>query len=272
MSRKWLDIVWEARQIALGYSTPVTLRQLHYRLVAAGVGGYVNNESCYSILSKQTAAYRRCGEFPALSDLTRGVDRPTRFADADDARAWLAQQYRRDRTENQRYQVWVLYEKATLSAQIESWTEEYGIPIAALRGYSSESLEREIFGAMRDDGREIIVFYLGDLDPEGEDIERNILDQAEKQGIEFEVWERLAVQPAQITQFGLVANPGKPSSNRAPGFIAKYGQLFQIEAEAIDPADLERLVIDAITDPVIFDSARWQNSKAREAVDRRSLI
>ena len=41
-ARDWETIIYEAEQIARSYSTAVTLRQLHYRLVAANVGGYVN--------------------------------------------------------------------------------------------------------------------------------------------------------------------------------------------------------------------------------------
>jgi hypothetical protein len=53
--------------------------------------------------------------------------------------SWAFEVYRRDRTEGQQCQGWVLYEKATLSAQVETWTADYGIPTAALRGHSSES-------------------------------------------------------------------------------------------------------------------------------------
>jgi hypothetical protein len=179
--------------------------------------------------------------------------------------------YRRDRTEDQPCQIWVLYEKATLSAQMQAWTRGYGIPVAALRGYSSESLEREVFESIVDDGRDVVAFYVGDLDPEGEDIERNFQAQAAAQGITFKSWDRLAVLPTQITPMNLVPNPGKPSSMRAPGFIAKYGRLFQIETEAVDPAVLEQLVAGAVTDPVVFDRQSWQLSMAQEGEDRATL-
>ena len=110
----WKLIIAAADRIALGYATSVTLRQLHYRLVASGVGNYVNSETCYQTLSEKTSALRRTGDFPPLSDLTRGVNRPVGFADPADALDWLARLYRRDRTEDQKFQTWVLYEKATL--------------------------------------------------------------------------------------------------------------------------------------------------------------
>lgn len=260
--RNWKKlIIPEAARIAASYTTAVTLRQLHYRLVAANVHGYLNNMSCYKQLSAHTSEARRAGLFPPLSDFTRGVNRPLSFTGPADAIDHILHWYRRDSTEGQEHQVWLLYEKASLGAQIESWVDPYGLPTAALRGYSSESLEREIFHALEDDGRPVVVFYVGDLDPEGEDIERNFIAQAIRQGVKFEHWERLTVTLVQANA-GLAGNfnPGKDTSSRAPKFIAKYGRLFQIEVEAVDPAVLEGLVTTAITDRQWFTQTILDNS------------
>ena len=269
--RNWPTILTEAARIARSYTTSVTLRQLHYRLVATGIGGYLNNQTCYKQLSSLTAEARRAGTFPALSDRTRGVERPAAWDSPADAMDSLIAQYRRNNTEGQPYQTWVLYEKATLGAQIEAWTDEYGVPSAALRGYSSESLEREIFEAMENDGRGVVVWYVGDLDPEGEDIERNFRDQADRMGIVFHHWDRLTVLPTQITPLGLVPNPGKVSSSRAKGFIAKYGTLFQIEVEAVDPAVLETLITDALTEPTWFNEKALKASVRKQKADIKRL-
>ena len=119
--------------------------------------------------------------------------------------------------------------------------------------------------------RPIVVFYLGDLDPEGEDIERNFLAQADRWGISVKHWERLTVLPAQITPLGLVPNPGKATSSRAAGFVRKYGALFQIETEAVDPATLRSLVINAITSKAWFNKAKWNESKKQEETDTEAL-
>jgi hypothetical protein len=271
VTRKWPVIVAEAVRIANSYSTPVTLRQLHYRLVAAGVGGYLNTPSCYKQLSSLTAEARRQEAFPELSDRTRGIERPQSFKDPADALDTLIRAYKRDHTEGQKFQTWVLYEKATLGAQIEAWTYNYGLPTAALRGYSSESLEREIWDTMEADGRPVVAFYVGDLDPEGEDIERNFKDQAVRKYIDFHHWQKLTVLPTQIGPLGLVANPGKDKSSRASGFIAKYGRLFQIEVEAIDPGVLETMVISAITDSTWFNVKALDKSIRQERTERKLL-
>jgi hypothetical protein len=267
----WKLAIPEADRVARSYSTPVTLRQLHYRLVSSGVGGYLNIQAHYKGLSRHTARLRRVGAFPALLDTTRGVNRPMRFDDPDDAIDWVKSIYRRDRTENQSCQTWVIFEKATLAAQIESWTDEMGLPTAALRGYSSESLEREAIREFRNDGRPVVVFYVGDLDPEGEDIERNFQDQAMRQGVTFKHWERLGILPAHEARYGLVPQFGKAGSSRAKGFIAKYGRLFQIETEALDPGVLETLVTRAVKRKRWFDQAVFEASKQQEQDDKDEL-
>ena len=59
---KWDRILARAKRIALSYDTPVTLRQLFYRLVAAVL--IPNNDSSYKQLSTKTAEARRDGTFP----------------------------------------------------------------------------------------------------------------------------------------------------------------------------------------------------------------
>jgi hypothetical protein len=267
----WATIINVGASIVYSYSTPVTLRQLHYRLVAANVGGYVNRDGCYKQLSSRTAELRRCGDFPSLADNGRSVSRPDFRDDALQALEQMSNDYRLDRTRGQDYQTWLLFEKATLHEQFWSWTSRYGIPIAALRGYSSETLEAEVCDDMYDDGRPVVVWYVGDLDPEGEDIERNFQAQAERRGVDVDDWTRLAVTPAQIAELGLVPNPGKSTSSRAPGFIRKYGQLFQIETEAVDPDVLQQLVLDAVRHDDYFDEAKYQAVLKREAREQQRL-
>ena len=103
----WKPIIAKAREIVAEYDTPVTLRQLHYRLVAAAVAGYLNTLYCYKRLSALTAEARRNDDFPRLADNTRGVDRPPSFEKPEAAKEWLGSFYRRDRTEGQKFQVWL---------------------------------------------------------------------------------------------------------------------------------------------------------------------
>src|SRR5688572_17989565 len=110
--RDWEPILAAAAAFVDGLNadgTGVTLRQTFYRLVSDGL--IHNTVSDYSQLTKKTAEARRRGDFPAFIDRGREIHRDQTFADPDDARDWLADIYRRDRTEGQETSVYVGVEK-----------------------------------------------------------------------------------------------------------------------------------------------------------------
>lgn len=260
---EWKPIVERAAEIAGAYSTKVTLRQLFYRLVSAEL--LTNNVNAYKSLSAQTAQARREGWFPALLDQGREIHGLYSWMDPSQAVTSLAQQYRRDRTEGQDKTVWMVLEKATLIEQVIEWVDGYGLPVVALRGYGSQTIIDDIRDAIDGESRSAIALYLGDLDPTGEDIERDLQDRTDWC---FDEIRRLAVNHDQIAEFGLVPNPGKASDTRAAGFVAKYGELIQVEVEAIDPATLEGLVRDAVETFIDFSEL----NRVRAVEDRERAL
>jgi hypothetical protein len=241
----WQPILERAAEIVESYSTRVTLRQLHYRLVSEPELGYRNVQGHYTRLSHLTAQLRREGAFPALADLTREIVEYRSEESPADALKRLAYGYRRDRTEGQDIVPVIIAEKATLSEQLSSWfAKPYGIPVVPLRGYSSESLERDIADRF-DDGGDYVVLYVGDHDPSGVDIEESIAGFV---GDYFVDWRRVAVTPALVDEYHLPEAPGKASDTRAGAFVARYGKLVQVEVEALDPNALRQLLSDAVAD------------------------
>ena len=69
MRLDWTAITIKAAAIVESYDTPVTLRQLFYRLVAAEL--LPNTTTAYKTLSSRTAELSREGCFPDFSDRTR---------------------------------------------------------------------------------------------------------------------------------------------------------------------------------------------------------
>lgn len=291
MKRDWGEILDRAAAIVRSYDTPVTLRQLFYRLVSAEL--IRNTRSEYTQLSSRTAAARRDGWFPSLVDQGRGIERPLTFSGVDNAREWLASRYRRDRTEGQEFNVYLAVEKATLTSQLDSWFGRLGMPIVALRGYSSETLEREVMDDVINDGRDAVLLYAGDFDPSGEDILRNFVDQTKRSisrdfGIlgtdgriesgrttitsrvaRFDEIVRVALTPEQVEEHDLPPQPGKADDTRSKGFKERHGRLIQVEVEALDPETLRRLYQDAIDE--YFDLSIWEEVVDREREERESL-
>ena len=123
----WPAVLKQGAAIVESYDTAVTLRQLFYRLVAAGF--IRNTEQGYKGLSRVTAVARRVGGFPQLADAGRTIHRYTSWANPQELLKAAAEQYRRDRTEGQAALIYLIVEKNTLVAQLQSWFGDLGLPI-----------------------------------------------------------------------------------------------------------------------------------------------
>jgi hypothetical protein len=265
MQRSWEPILETARAIVREYPYLITLRQLHYRLVMTLGLGYRNTRADYNQLSDRTAIGRRQHVFPTLLDQTREIHQAPWWADGRDALQALARQYRGDRTAGQEYLVVLGGEKATLLAQLDDWYGRLGVPIVLTRGYGSQSYVDEVASMVQNDGRDAVLIYAGDLDPSGEDILRDL-------GERCDVWakiEHVAVRYEHLDALSLPVNEGKATDSRAPGFIAKYGSLFQVEVEAIEAATLRDLYDDALAR--WFDMPTFEAAVEREHVTRSRL-
>lgn len=247
----WSPILDAAGVIAVGYSVPPTLRQVFYRLVAGGL--IPNRETVYKQLSSRTAVGRREGWFPDFSDGTRTIEDVETFTDVSAAVDWLAGVYQLDRTRGQDRQTWVIVEKATLSTLAVSAVRRYGVPVVALRGYGSQTIIDRVARRMDNDGRPATILYVGDFDPTGEDIDRDLRERLNFSDFTFE---RLAVTADQIAEYELPPMPGKTSDSRAAGFVARHGVLVQVEAEAIDPNTLSALIVEAVESVVDLSTLR----------------
>ncbi|MDP9299728.1 MAG: hypothetical protein M3P43_02350 [Actinomycetota bacterium] len=250
-------------EIVRGYDTGVTLRQLFYRMVADGT--LPNTLPTYKTLSARTAEARRDGWFPTLVDLTRSISRPPSWSSPGEAREALRDQYRQDRTAGQEFAVYLGVEKATLLALFESWYDEHGLPIVVTRGYGSQTYVDAVDADVSNDGRKAVLLYVGDLDPSGEDIERDFIERTDA----FDDAKRVAVRPEHVAHYGLVPAPGKATDSRAAGFTARHGELIQVEVEALDPNDL-RVLVDAALEPY-WDVSAFEAVLAQEEQERRTL-
>ena len=253
---KWAEVILpKAAEIVNTSSAAMTLRQLFYRLVSESL--LVNTVNMYRELGRYTAEGRRLGLFPPLVDPTRAVERPPWWESPRASLDDLAEQYRRDRTEGQETQVWVILEKATLTTLASTVCEPLGIPVAPLRGYTSEPFVREIISELLTDERPAVGLYIGDHDPSGEDIDASFLRDTRL----WKAWERVAVTADQVVSLGLPPQMGKAADPRAARFVELHGQLIQVEAEAVPPDTLTGLLEDAI--------AAWWDEHAASNVLRQ---
>lgn len=259
----WPTILATAASIVRVYDTGVTLRQLFYRLVAAEI--LPNTKVAYSTLSHVTAGARRAGTFPALIDRTRDVHRYTSFHGPADATDWLCRIYRRDRTEGQEVSLYLGVEKAGIIEQLRSWFGDYGIPILALGGYSSQTYIDQVVEDVERQERPAVLIYAGDFDPSGEDIDRDFQVRTNV----FDEVVRIALTAEQIKEFDLPEQLGKTTDSRARGFVERHGRLVQVELDALPPDILRGLFQDAIGPH--WDTSEYESVLRREEDERSTL-
>ena len=256
--KAWEPILGRAADIVDEYDTAVTLRQVFYRLVAAGL--IENSESDYKQLSRKSAELRREGRFPSLLDRTRTIERWQTWRSPSEALMWAAGVYRRDLLATHEVLPMIVPEHAQLIAQVVEWFGHLCVPAVALRGYASETLERLVVDLVERDHRDVKFIYCGDFDPTGEDIPRAFEANT---GLELR---RVALTAEQVDEYGLPPAPGKTSDSRAAGFVARHGDLVQVELEALDPADLRELLaaeLDLLVDEALVDAEHERQERER---------
>jgi len=261
--RSWPAILEQAAAIVEGYDTGVTLRQLFYRLVSVSV--LPNSQSAYKQLSSRSAEARREGWFPELIDRGRLVHEDEWFTSPADALDSLARWYRLDRTDGQTESVYLGVEKNGLVEQLTAWFGDRGLPVLALGGYSSHSYITTVRGHVARTGRPAVLLYAGDFDPSGEDIDRDFLERTAC----FDKVVRVALSPEQVEEYALPPQPGKATDSRAAAFVARHGELVQVEVDALPPETLRDLFAEAV-EP-FWDVSAFEAVLAREQAERVAL-
>lgn len=273
----------------------LTLRQLYYQLVSRDV--IPNDQKEYTRLSKLLKEGRLGGfvDWDAIEDRLRTLEKPASWDSPADILGAAARQYRRDRMEGQATVLEVWVEKDALSNVLERVTKQYGIGLQVNRGYGSVSAIYEAYQRFREAlnaGKPFRLLYLGDHDPSGIDMIRDITHRI------FEMWygeeidpeERLPADPeevyefaefeqhfqvqhvaltmAQIRQYNPPPNPAKIQDPRAGNYIQQYGNT-SWEVDALRPEVLNGILRDAIEQHLDMDT--YQAALAREAEEKERM-
>jgi hypothetical protein len=229
----------------------LTLRQLYYQLVSRDV--IPNNTKEYGKLSGLLKEGRMAGvvDWEAIEDRLRKPDRPAQWDSPEQIIQACINQYRCDRMEGQGTYLEVWVEKDALSGVLKRVTEKYGINIVVNRGYSSATAMHDAHERFEDEikkigASEIKVIYVGDFDPSGQDMIRDVRDRiAEFNGsYDFEIMP-IALTWDQIQEHDPPTNPAKITDPRAKAYIERYGE-YSWEVDALPPEVLDRLLDDAI--------------------------
>ena len=228
---KYEETVAAVNRIISQYSIPLTLRQIYYRLVAAGL--IPNRRSAHNGLSAQLVKAREVGEVDErrINDRSRSIedrafDSPNDFLDAV-INTTKTRYFRRFWTTQETYcEAWV--EKDALSQVIAGAVRTLNTIVAPSRGYSSFSYIRDAvrrFESNHSDAERVVVLHLTDHDPSGLDMTRDLQTRFNAYSARGQVIEvkRIALTIDQVHEYNLIPNPTKITDSRAAGYMDQYG-------------------------------------------------
>jgi hypothetical protein len=254
-----------------GYT--LTVRQLYYQLVA---GGHIpNTERSYKSTIGLLDSARLAGmiDWNEIEDRTRSAYR-TDGADTspEDAIRATADGYERAKWADQPNHVEVWVEKEALSGVVQQAANGVGIIYFACRGYVSQSAMYEAgkrFQAHGRSGKDNHLIYLGDHDPSGIDMTRDVTDRLQMfAGTYAPVVHRVALNMDQVQEYQPPPNPAKVTDSRFEAYQAEHGDE-SWELDALTPAVLSEMITDLALE--LRDEDLWAAATEREGDERDQL-
>ncbi|MDP9799369.1 hypothetical protein J2S43_007881 [Catenuloplanes nepalensis] len=280
----------------------LTLRQLYYQFVARG--WIENNLKSYKRLGEIVNRARLSGllDWSYIVDRTRSLRGTSHWRTPGaviDSAAWS---YRLDKwaTQPRRVEVWV--EKEALAGVVQRAANEADVDWFSCRGYVSQSEQwaaaRRFLGYLRN-GQAVTVLHLGDHDPSGIDMTRDIRERLElflSQDwlSEHRAWfdedveiaevlahmrdqlgdvdpieiRRIALNSDQVREHNPPPNPAKLTDSRASAYVREHGYE-SWELDALPPDVLAGLIGQHIEG--IRNEDAFELIAAREAHERELL-
>ena len=324
-----LAIVATANRLLRSYAAQgyrVTLRQLYYQYVAHDLfpdtwidrtynkkNGLEpetkNTQKNYKRLGSIIDNGRKCGliDWDHMVDLGRDCTENSHWDSVLDIVEGCVDQFRYRTWDNQPWHVRVMVEKQALEGVLLPICRTLDIPFSANKGYSSSSAMREAGVELRrelEKGKNICVIYLGDHDPSGLDMARDVKDRLRLYaGYEFYqaketsgpiydkalktknpryfkryrdarfsdqqfLIQHVALSLDQIEQFSCPPNPAKSTDSQ----FAKYREEFGDESwelDALPVQELARLVREEVAahrDDFLYEQALERQTWAREQI------
>jgi hypothetical protein len=257
-----------AEYAAKGYV--MTQRQLYYQFVARDLfpeswadkkTGSTNNLRSYQKLVRIVNDARLAGmiDWQALEDITRSIGRNSHWDDPADAIKSIAAQYRIDLWRDQSHRVEIWMEKDAVKSIVVPVARQLDVTYFSCRGFGSLSAIWEAGMRLKQmvrDGITPVILHLGDHDPSGIDMSRDIQERLEvfMRGTYATLkFERIALNTDQIGEYNPPPNPAKSSDPRFKGYKKLFGD--------------ESWELDALAPDVIGDLIR---AKVEPYIDRKT--
>ncbi len=245
----------------------LTVRQLYYQFIARDLfpenrrwqwtgrrwvrdsNGTKNADPNYEWLGGIIRDARMAGliNWLAIVDRTRSVERNSHWDGPEDILQSCAEGFRIDTRADQDKHIEVWIEKDALVGVTERICKELDINYLSCRGYLSLSVmwrAAQRFIKKERGGKNVIVLHLGDHDPSGIDMSRDIQDRLRLFGSKAEVV-RIALNFEQIEELNPPPSPAKTTDSRYGPYIDEFGE-DTWELDALDPREITTLIREGV--------------------------
>lgn len=270
---KSLDLIKLINQVVDEYSSQgyeLTLRQTYYQLVARG---YIpNNERSYKNIGNLINDGRLAGliDWHSITDRTRNLRRNSHWSTPSSVIESAMYSYLLDKWEGQPNYVEVWVEKDALVDIVGQACRPIDTPYFSCRGYTSQS---EMWAAAQrfiNQNRireNCFIIHLGDHDPSGIDMTRDIQERLWMFGADVQV-KRVALTMEQVQTYNPPPNPAKLTDSRCGKYMDEFGDE-SWELDALEPQMMTNLIRDEVT--ALRDDDIYWSVCDREESEKKEL-
>ena len=250
----------------------MSLRQLYYQFVAKG--WLPNSLESYNLLKDAVSVGRMCGllSWTAIEDRSRSLQGLRTWDGPSQALRKARSEYLTDLWSDQPFRPEVWVEKEAMEGVIAQVSNRLRVDFFCVRGYGSSSAlwaAGQRMASYVRKGQTPIVFYLGDHDPSGLHMGKDISGRLETfAGVPVAV-QRIALNMPQIERYKPPPNPAKKTDARFKQYEKETGLDESWEMDALPTNVIRSLIADAVHR--VTDVSRWDASLAQEASDKEEL-
>jgi hypothetical protein len=267
MAQESLDLIDAMYRLAEP-AQPITGRGVGYKLFVAGLIPSMSKSDMKRVYRLLLIA-REEGTIPWewIVDETRELERVATWADPEVYARCVARSYRRDFWNQQPHRVEVWSEKGTVRGVLAPVLNEYAVGFRPVHGFNSATEVHNV--AMDDDGRPLIVLYVGDYDPSGLCMsEVDLPKRLAEYGGDHVSLDRIALLLDHVTGLPSFPATDKRKDSRYKWFTSHYGDECW-ELDAMDPNDLRDCVETAIEEEI--EPVAWRRCEEINKAEQESL-
>jgi hypothetical protein len=253
----------------------LTVRQLYYQMVSRG--HVENTKQSYDRIAALVNDARLAGliDWDSIEDRTREFEKRSRWNSPAEILNTVARTYHEDLWVGQPNRVFVIVEKEALAGVLSGVCEEFDVPLLAARGYPSGTILREFSQAdllpAVAKGQQPVILHLGDHDPSGLDMSRDIEERCRLFSADIEIrLDRIALNWDQIQELKPPPNPAKETDSRFKEYRKKFGDE-SWELDALTPTYLIDLVTKHV-EALIEKPGLWKKRHKKIATERAKLV